>query len=155
MEVDIKDRKKEVENFRLACAMAGVVIDYIHADLVLRVQEKINLVNGSFSISDGVDISSKWRSDWDQYFKEKAVNLEDVKSEPLTDEWFLTHGFEVVPEEVEVPGVTLYSHKKYPFFMYFNGTTASVRFWQGNEKKYVHEVQALFHALSGEFLTKK
>ena len=86
MDVAIKDRKVEVERLRLALVMSGFGVDYSHADLLYRVQERLSIIEGDFSMSEGHDIFHKWQSDWDHYFKERAVKLEDIEPALLTDE---------------------------------------------------------------------
>ena len=41
MEVKIKDRKEETEMLRMACNMAELGIGYQHADLIIRLQERL------------------------------------------------------------------------------------------------------------------
>ena len=69
MEVKIKDRNKEIEFLRMACNMAEIGIDYQHADLIIRLQERLKKLKGKFSISDGVEIHHKWKQDWQNYFE--------------------------------------------------------------------------------------
>lgn len=73
MEVEIKDRKKEVEYLRMACNIAQIGINYRQADLILRLQEKLEKVKGNFSLSDGAKIYSEWNKDWQKYFEEKSI----------------------------------------------------------------------------------
>lgn len=68
MEVKIKDRKKEIEFLRMACNMAELGIGYQHADLIIRLQERLKKLKGKFSIDDGVEIHYKWKEDWQKYF---------------------------------------------------------------------------------------
>ena len=82
MEVKIKDRKKEIEYLRMACNMAEIGIEYIHADLILRLQERLNKLHGKFSINDGVEIHAKWKKDWEEY-RDKINNK---NSKPKTNE---------------------------------------------------------------------
>lgn len=72
MEVKIKDRKEEVEFLRMACNMGEIGIGYQHADLIIRLQERLKKLKGNFSISDGVEIHQKWKEDWQRYFEEQS-----------------------------------------------------------------------------------
>ena len=73
MDVKVKDRKKEVEYLRMACNMAELGINYIQADLILRLQERLSqLKEGKFSIDDGVKIHYAWKQEWQKYFEEQA-----------------------------------------------------------------------------------
>ena len=72
MDVKIKDRKEEVEYLRMACNMTELGIGYQHADLIIRLQERLKKLKGKFSISDGVEIHHKWKQDWKNYFEEQS-----------------------------------------------------------------------------------
>jgi len=76
MEVKIKDRKEEIEFLRMACNMAELGIGYQHADLIIRLQERLKKLKGKFSISDGVEIQYKWKQDWQNYFEEQSKTQE-------------------------------------------------------------------------------
>jgi hypothetical protein len=69
MSVRIKDRKTEVEYLRMACNLAKLGIRYEHADLILRLQERLKKLKGKFSLSDGAEIHHKWKEDWSEYFE--------------------------------------------------------------------------------------
>lgn len=69
MDVKIKDRKTEVEHLRMACNLAELNISYIHADLILKLQERLKKLKGKFSICDGIEIHHKWKQDWHKYFE--------------------------------------------------------------------------------------
>ena len=77
MEVKVKDRKTEVEYLRMACNLAELEIGYQHADLILRLQERLKKLKGNFSLSDGVEIHHKWKEDWRDYFE--ALEKEATK----------------------------------------------------------------------------
>jgi hypothetical protein len=70
MEVKIKDRKEEIEFLRIACNMAEFGIAYQHADLIIRLQERLKELKGNYTISDSVEIHYKWKEDWQKYFEE-------------------------------------------------------------------------------------
>ena len=73
MDVKVKDRKNEVEYLRMACNMAELGINYIQADLILRLQERLSkLKGGKFSIDDATHIHYKWKQEWQKYFEEQA-----------------------------------------------------------------------------------
>ena len=72
MDVKIKDRKEEIEFLRMACNLAELRIQYEHADLILRLQERLEKLKGKFSLSDGVEIHHKWKQDWQNYLEEQS-----------------------------------------------------------------------------------
>ena len=76
---------------------------------------------------------------------------------PLTEEWLIRFGFEVSEIKREFGHKTIaWTHTgKYALTVYFKNGILSVRFWQGNEKRYVHQLQNLYFALTGEELTIK
>ncbi len=77
MEVKIKDRKEEIEFLRMACNLAELRIQYEHADLILRLQERLEKLKGKFSLSDGVEIHHKWKQDWQKYIEEQSKMQDD------------------------------------------------------------------------------
>ena len=77
MSVKIKDRKTEVEYLRMACNLAELGIQYQHADLIIRLQERLKKLKGKFSLSDGVEIHHKWKEDWINYFEEQSKTEDD------------------------------------------------------------------------------
>jgi hypothetical protein len=72
MDVKIKDRKEEIEFLRMACNMAELGIGYQHADLIIRLQERLKKLKGKFSLKDGVEIHYKWKEDWQKYFEQES-----------------------------------------------------------------------------------
>lgn len=90
------------------------------------------------------------------YFKssgagEDSLPLEFVQPITLTEEWLLKFGFEEIIGNVE--NSKCFRHPKCSLIVYFDGTRLSVNFWQGNEKKYVHQLQNFYFALTNEELT--
>lgn len=81
MDVKIKDRKEEIEYLRIACNMAELGINYVHADLILRLQERLKKLKGKFSISDSVEIHYKWKEDWRKYFEAQSKNEIKIEAE--------------------------------------------------------------------------
>ena len=73
MDVKIKDRKREVEYLRMALNVCEIGVDYTHTDLIIRVYEKLKVLDGKFSISDGVDILYDWKQEWQSYFDKQSV----------------------------------------------------------------------------------
>lgn len=71
MEVEIKDRKEEVEHLRMALNMCELGVGYTQADLILRALERLDKIKGEFSISDAVEIHYKHKQEWQTYFEEK------------------------------------------------------------------------------------
>lgn len=69
MSVKIKDRKTEVEYLRMVCNLAEIGINYEHAELIIKLQEKLKKLNGEFTLQDGIDVHHKWKQKWDQYYK--------------------------------------------------------------------------------------
>ena len=73
---------------------------------------------------------------------------------PLTEEWLFKFGFEKLTDKSRGFNSNSYTYTKgISFIVHLNDKLLSVNFWQGNEKKYVHELQNLFFALTGEELT--
>ena len=73
---------------------------------------------------------------------------------PLTEEWLLKFGFEKLTDKKNGFNSNSYTYTKgISFIVHLNDKLLSVNFWQGNEKKYVHELQNLFFVLTGEELT--
>jgi len=72
MNVKIKDRRENIEFLRMALNMCELRIDYTHADLINRVSNKLENLKGDFSISDGADIFSEWKEDWQKYFEKQS-----------------------------------------------------------------------------------
>lgn len=81
-------------------------------------------------------------------------NVKDVKPIPLTEEWLLKMGF----EKLTTKKPSGYKSSIYAYggsaslCVCFDDGRLSVDFWQGNEKKYVHELQNFIFALTGEEL---
>ena len=71
LQVKIKDRKNEVEFLRMACNMAELGIGYQHADLIIKLQERLEKLKGQFTIDDAVEIHHKWKKEWEKYFEEQ------------------------------------------------------------------------------------
>jgi hypothetical protein len=71
MEVEIKDRKEEVEYLRMALNMCELGVGYTQTDLILRVLERLDKVKGEFTITDAVEIHHKHKQEWQMYFEEK------------------------------------------------------------------------------------
>ena len=72
MDVKVKDRKEEIQQLTIVCNMAEININYIHADLILRLQERLKELKGKFAISDSIEIHYKWKEDWRKYFEEQS-----------------------------------------------------------------------------------
>ena len=74
MNVDIKDRREDVEMFRMACNMSELGISYIQADLIIKLQYAIQQKGDDFSIKDATKIFHKWKDGWQSYFEKKESN---------------------------------------------------------------------------------
>lgn len=69
---------------------------------------------------------------------------------PITEKWLLSFGFEKLTDTTNGFKSNSYTYTKgVSFIVHLNNELLSVNFWQGNEKKYVHELQNLFFALTG------
>jgi len=100
--------------------------------------------------------------DWEEIIVTLPSLLQvDISSEsycgiPLTEEWLLRFGFEKLTEKGSGFKSTSYTYTgKVALIVHFDGVRLSVNFWQGNEKKYVHQLQNLYFALTGEELELK
>ena len=71
MDVKPKDRKQETEYLRMALNMAELGVSYTQADLILKAVNEVQRKGGNFTISDGVDLHTKWKSEWDNYFQQQ------------------------------------------------------------------------------------
>jgi hypothetical protein len=78
------------------------------------------------------------------------ANLEDYRPIPLTEEWLLKFGFELDISQIE------FFHRG-GVWMHFDGDSLSANFGHIEqldvEIKYVHQLQNLYFALTGEELT--
>lgn len=79
MEVEIKDRKEEIEHLRMALNMCEVGVGYTQADLILRVLKRLDKLKGEFSISNAVEIHHKHKQEWQTYFEEKYKKENEEK----------------------------------------------------------------------------
>lgn len=69
---------------------------------------------------------------------------------PITEKWLLDFGFEILTDKTKGFKSNSYTYTKgISFIVHLNDELLSVNFWQGNEKRYVHELQNLFFALTG------
>lgn len=69
MNIEIKDRKPEIEQARMGLAMVRISLDYESVDLLLRTLKKVNEMKGLFSIDDASHIQFVWRNEWLTYFE--------------------------------------------------------------------------------------
>jgi len=100
----------------------------------------------------GVDnyyIKSYWLKDIDRETLYETKK-EYIKPIPLTEEWLLKFGF-----EKNLKDLSWSLPNRVPLTFYFDGERLSVKFYQGNEKRYVHQLQNLYFALTNEELTIK
>ena len=71
----------------------------------------------------------------------------------ITHEWLLRFGFEILTDSKKGFKSTSYSYRKGIYICIgFNYGVVTFDFWQGNEKKYIHELQNLYFALTGQEL---
>jgi len=74
---------------------------------------------------------------------------------PLTEEWLVKFGFEKFGNKKTGNQLWSMSNPSWSIWLNSDGTW-DVNFWQGGKKrKYVHQLQNLFHALTNEELTIK
>jgi hypothetical protein len=80
--------------------------------------------------------------------------LSNCQPIPLTPEILEKCGFERLTHKTEGGyKSSIYSYRgKYSFTVFFDDGKLSVSFWQGNEKQYLHQLQNLYFALTGEEL---
>ena len=72
---------------------------------------------------------------------------------PLTEEWLLRAGFEKLTSIEKGFKSNSYTYVRgFSFIVHLNNGLLSINFWQGNEKKFVHQLQNLFFSLTGEEL---
>lgn len=69
MTVKFKDRTPEVEHFHLALKVAGMDFNYVAADLVYQIHEKVKQTGGKGTLDDIVKIKIAWEKKWDEYKK--------------------------------------------------------------------------------------
>lgn len=97
--VRIKDRKENIEMFRMALNIAEVNVTYEMTDLILKVQVAQLKKGGKFTLKDGIHIYHAWKNDWEKYYKDlERLTEEDMdriekefeaekKSEPSAKYW--------------------------------------------------------------------
>lgn len=71
MEVDFKDRDESTEYFNIALKVAGVSLDYVHVDMIVRIKNLVEKKKGNCTIDDVVKAKSEWQKHWDNYKKLK------------------------------------------------------------------------------------
>ena len=90
------------------------------------------------------------------HLEETQDTLEDyerTRGIALTKEWLEKFGFEKLTDSKDGFKTTSYTYTKgISFIVHFDGVRLSTNFWIGNEKHYVHQLQNLFFALTGEEL---
>jgi hypothetical protein len=105
MDVKIKDRKEEIEFLRMACNMAELGIGYQHADLIIRLQERLKKMKGKFSLKDGVETLTdnepfvvevidglyKWDEGWNRMIALKRL-CEQGKIPEIKGKSWVAHG---------------------------------------------------------------
>jgi len=60
MDVKIKDREKVINQTRMALNMVGVAVDYKTTKLILQTLDKVNKLQGEFTVRDASLIESNW-----------------------------------------------------------------------------------------------
>ena len=75
---------------------------------------------------------------------------------PLTEEWLIKFGFEQLTKKSNGFKSGSYSYSgKVSLILNHDGLRTWTNFWQGNEMRYVHQLQNLYFALTGKELTIK
>jgi hypothetical protein len=73
---------------------------------------------------------------------------------PLTEEWLIKFGFEPLTKKSKGFKADTYSYTgRVVLILNHDGVNTWTNFWQGNEMKYVHQLQNLYFALTNEELT--
>ena len=72
MEVQIKDRKDEIEYLRMALAITEIGVSYEQAELINNVVNKVRQRKGKFNIHDGVGLLYAWKEKWRSYYDKQA-----------------------------------------------------------------------------------
>ena len=78
---------------------------------------------------------------------ERGKIIIDLSPIPITQEVLERCGFKKVPNTNEY-----FNEGKYPITLYMSNNRVSTSFWIGNEKRYLHQLQNLYFALTGEEL---
>lgn len=75
--------------------------------------------------------------------------IDDITPIPLTTV-ILDKTFNIVQSSEKM---RIYCDKKFSLIFYWDGERLSTSFWEGNEKRYIHQLQNFYFALTGEELT--
>jgi hypothetical protein len=85
-----------------------------------------------------------------------TLPLEEVYPIPITEEWLVRFGFEALTKKSEGYKADTYAYTRgKSWVVNFDGKRLWTNFWQGREFEYVHQLQNLYFALTGEELTYK
>lgn len=69
--VKIEDRRKDIEQFRMALNMCELYVNYQQVELILSVFAEYSELRGNFSLEDAFKILKDHREKWEEYFKEQ------------------------------------------------------------------------------------
>ena len=86
----------------------------------------------------------------------RLKNGDSIAFEPikLTEEWLLKAGFEKLTSIEKGFKSNSYTYGRgFSFIVHLNNGLLSTNFWQGNEKKFLHQLQNIFFSLTGEELS--
>jgi hypothetical protein len=104
---------------------------------------------------DAIDFNSICVHDFPEYRSTRDVDIEELAGVKLTDEWLLKFGGKngelIIIDALGYPDSDLYIGKANNGKFYLWNDADGYRF--GPEIKYVHQLQNLFFALTGEELT--
>lgn len=67
MKVKNKDRKTDIEIFRMALNLCEIGADYPTADLIDRIYKNVKKKKGDFNLKNGVELLHQWMRDWEEY----------------------------------------------------------------------------------------
>lgn len=116
----------------------------------IRFGNYLNYDNIAFKV---VKIAPKFIGLDNEYDFEDYADIKDIQPIPITEEILLKCGFEKLTTKSEGYNASSYSYRRgYSLIVCLDDGIWSVSFWQGNEKKYLHQLQNLFFALTNEEL---
>ena len=69
--VKIEDRRKDIEQFRMALNMCELYVNYQQVELILSVFAEYSELRGNFSLEDAFKILKDHREKWEKYFKKQ------------------------------------------------------------------------------------
>lgn len=134
--------------------MASVVLYFFDLQILNNKYMKSNEVRvGNFILFSGVQTRVIPADFATQCRGVNSSEMPNFKPIQLNEEWLLSAGFEKLTSIEKGFKSNSYTYSKgFSFIVHLNNGLLSTNFWQGNEKKFVHELQNLFFSLTGEDL---